>query len=94
MNMSYCRFQNTLTDLRDCREALEDFICQSPTDLGREEADAAMRLVMVCDEIANMVRVASDVKSDVRLSPSDIRYGLGLERESGDKTLTGAQKPV
>ena len=24
MNMSYCRFRNTLNDLKDCQEALEE----------------------------------------------------------------------
>ena len=45
-NMSYCRFQNTLGDLRDCLVALED-----NDDLSEEEARARKVLVKVCTEI-------------------------------------------
>ena len=49
-NMSYCRFRNTLTDLRDCYEALGE-----DTDplkgLSPEEAKAARSLLKLCDQI-------------------------------------------
>ena len=38
-NMSYCRFRNTLDDLRDCLQALED-----EKELSKEEADSAKRM--------------------------------------------------
>ncbi len=41
-NMSYCRFENTLGDLRACREALDD--------------GAAERLICICAEIADEYR--------------------------------------
>ena len=44
MNMSYCRFQNTRTDLRDC---LRNFA--NPESI--EEAVARKRLVELCREI-------------------------------------------
>lgn len=43
-NMSYCRFQNTLHDLRDCGEHLSD-------KLGEDEARARKRLILVCVDI-------------------------------------------
>jgi hypothetical protein len=43
--MGYCRFQNTLNDLRDCLEAMED------DDLSEEEAKARNSLVRVCIDI-------------------------------------------
>ena len=46
-NMSYCRFQNTLNDLRDCLEAL-----QNQDKLSADEARAAKRLISVASEIA------------------------------------------
>lgn len=42
--MSYCRFQNTLSDLRDCRNDLE---VES-----REEHDARRKLLKLCAELA------------------------------------------
>lgn len=44
MNMSYCRFQNTLGDLRDCFEAWDEVL--SP-----EEAHAKQKLIEVCQSI-------------------------------------------
>lgn len=49
-NMSYCRFQNTLKDLRDCAEALEE-IGDNLAELSKEEARAAAALIAVCQEI-------------------------------------------
>jgi hypothetical protein len=45
-NMGYCRFQNTLSDLRDCLEALEDAKPLSP-----EEFRAAVSLRELCEDI-------------------------------------------
>ncbi len=50
-NMSYCRFQNTLGDLRDCKEALDD-----EDDLpkkGTDEHWAMVRLIEVAKEIVD-----------------------------------------
>ena len=44
-NMDYCRFRNTLEDLRDCADAIND-------ELSAEEKRARDRLVEVCREIA------------------------------------------
>lgn len=46
MNMSHCRFQNTLMDLRDCQEAMDD------RDLSDEEREARAELIDVCWRIA------------------------------------------
>lgn len=45
MNMSYCRFQNTLQDLIDCHENIYD------ADLSKEEARARKRLIEICIQI-------------------------------------------
>lgn len=46
-NMSYCRFQNTLPDLRDCFDNLDD------SDLSPEEATARKGLVKLCQRIVD-----------------------------------------
>ena len=51
-NMSYCKFRNTLPDLRDCADAL----CDSDgdlSDLSEEEQNAARALIRLCREIAD-----------------------------------------
>ena len=45
MNMSYCRFENTLGDIRDCEANLFD-------DLEGREFRARKKLVEICVEIA------------------------------------------
>ena len=44
--MSYCRFQNTVGDLRDCYENWED-------DLSDEEKRAQARMLKLCKEIVD-----------------------------------------
>ena len=46
-NMSYCRFQNTAEDLRDCADNLFD-----DDDMSAEEIKARARLIRICREIA------------------------------------------
>lgn len=48
-NMSYCRFQNTLGDLRDCQDAMGE----DPDDLSFEERLARWHLVRRCVQIAS-----------------------------------------
>ena len=45
-NMSYCRFQNTLTDLNDCRDVINDV-----EDLSDEEKRARKWLIETCKDI-------------------------------------------
>jgi hypothetical protein len=51
-NMSYCRFRNTLSDLRDCAYALYQDLDDWKTDLSDEEARAARALLKLCGELA------------------------------------------
>lgn len=51
-NMSYCRFQNTLDDLRDCEEALQD-IGDNLAELSKEEFRAANSLIKLCKIIGS-----------------------------------------
>ena len=50
MNMSYCRFQNTVIDLADCLRALEE-INYDLTKLSDDEEQAARRLIEICKVI-------------------------------------------
>ena len=49
-NMSYCRFRNTLKDLKDCYQALFD-----GEELDEEEEKAKVLLVKLCKTIAEEV---------------------------------------
>lgn len=49
VNMSYCRFQNTLEALKDCQYALED----DDDELSEEEEAAKKRLIKLCQQIVS-----------------------------------------
>lgn len=51
INMSYCRFENTLTALRECDDALAES-CDPFSELSDEEKRAAKKLFKLCREIA------------------------------------------
>jgi len=53
-NMSYCRFGNTLIDLRDCLEHIND-------ELDYPEAKARRSLVEICQDI--LIELDADVDS-------------------------------
>ena len=44
-NMEYCRFENTLADLKDCNEHMDDAVLAS-------EAKARDQLIKLCADIA------------------------------------------
>lgn len=50
-NLSYCRFQNTVPDLSDCADALEE-IDGNLAELSEDEAHAADRLIQLCHRVA------------------------------------------
>lgn len=56
-NMSYCRFQNTLRDLRDCYESDDMW---DGEDLSDEEKRARLALIRLCAEIASDLGGESD----------------------------------
>lgn len=49
INMSYCRFRNTLAALRECRDALDEY---DETDRSEEEASALRKLLILCQQLA------------------------------------------
>lgn len=60
-NMSYCRFQNTVSDLRDCHEALSDLRVGDIEKLSEEELRAAKKLAIVC------LRIVTDLADEAGL---------------------------
>ena len=50
MNMSYCRFENTLKALQKCAEALAD-IDYDLNELSSDENYAARQLLRLCQQI-------------------------------------------
>ncbi len=62
-NMSYCRFENTLNDLRDCRKALQELFESEDKQLSEYESDAAMALIEECESIMQLVADTTDYET-------------------------------
>ena len=53
-NMSYCRFENTLKDLRDCYEALEESSIEDiEENASQYEKPCIRKLINLCTKISN-----------------------------------------
>ena len=52
-NMSYCRFENTSKDLKDCLEALKNPESEM-ADLSEYEKEGVRSLINICKEITDM----------------------------------------
>lgn len=58
-NMSHCRFRNTLNDLLDCEEKLEEMDGDF-RGLSEAEGIAARRLILVCGRINDQFLTPSE----------------------------------
>ena len=58
-NMSYCRFENTLADMRDCLNALEDGL--DAEELSSYEISALRSFADVADSIARRAQQIENV---------------------------------
>ena len=68
-NMSYCRFENTLQDLRDCECHLDE------AGLSENEQSARISLVLTCIRIAEMFEDMSEDEVRDDLDNSNSRGG-------------------
>lgn len=92
-NRSYCRFENTLEDLKGCAEHILD------DDLSEEEAAARKRLIKTCREIAAEAEAEDEGGVKTELSAADIKKYIedggcscpfcGDEFIAGDDVTTG-----
>lgn len=57
MNMSYCRFENTLRDLQDCAEHLHADLSGSAS-----ETRARRRLIELCQEIIDEIEDPDNIE--------------------------------
>lgn len=61
MNMSYCRFYNTLQDLKDCYYNIEDV-----EDMSLEEKRARKQLIEICMDIADNADYLLNIESEAK----------------------------
>jgi hypothetical protein len=86
MNMSYCRWQNTENDLRDCKADLEERSNGTAAEeLSREEFEAACRLVHAAQSLIDTVRNAVDIYGEAGLTLNQIRTGMAKIEEEAQR---------
>lgn len=54
-NMSYCRFENTLRDLCDCHNAIQELLAGDSEALSENELRCAVALVEQCKETLGLI---------------------------------------
>lgn len=69
-NMSYCRFRNTLQDLQDCSNALQEIIDNSGVDeygekLSFDERRAASNMYDLCQEFISLYEEMEDIEEEI-----------------------------
>lgn len=70
-NMSYCRFYNTVSDLKDCHANMEESV-------EGEEAVARLRLIQLCISIAN--DYADEVGADGQIETNQEAFYAAIRR--------------
>lgn len=74
-NMSYCKFHNTLIDLKDCRNTIEEMVTGDEDEtfsLSHEEARAAESLAEQCFDILALLCEHSGVDLDQHLDAREL----------------------
>ena len=59
-NMTYCRFENTLQELQDCKEALDEGALNDVMNMSGSEREAMFNLIELCQEISDEYGEAND----------------------------------
>jgi len=68
-NMSYCRFQNTFLDLRDCVDVIGEAVEEGKTfaelleELGTEEEYALKRMLTYCQDFIDNVNLLQEAQA-------------------------------
>ena len=63
-NMSYCRFQNTATDLRDSVNVLEDARDLNNLGLSSDEESAMKRMRMLCEDFLDACNRLEEMQAE------------------------------
>jgi hypothetical protein len=84
-NMSYCRFQNTAGDFRDCDEALEELIDGSSDPLSADELAAAKSLAKRACAMVERLAEAAGIDLDL----ADLRKKLPETLDSLNASTEG-----
>ena len=78
-NMSYCRWENTLSDLEDCVESFHEGVAN------RDEARARLRMMALAEELLSLYRSESEMVDGMELNAE----GRGEEEVESEEEVEG-----
>ena len=89
-NMSYCRFQNTVIDFKDCLDAMQEMLQDDPngttaSDLSQEEFYAMKDLLGMANDMVDQFGDGSDNDLPNTFEAFQQAYGEVMEREADDE---------
>ena len=61
-NMSYCRFQNTIGDMQDCIDNLDEHIREDD----RREYRARIKFIEMCKQVAEDYEDVEDIEKELK----------------------------
>lgn len=64
MNMSYCMFENTMRDMRQCLEAMDEAETLKELDLSRTEKNSYILLREFCQNFLDIAERLDETKND------------------------------
>lgn len=77
MNMSYCRYRNTLNAMTDCANDLEERCNGDAADmLDHEEFEAACQLALQAQRLINLIRKTGTFDTDQDLTSDQIHDAI------------------
>lgn len=91
-NMSYCRFQNTLTDLRDCSDALNDLEEQDGLKARRDFQAERIGVLEAKEEVTELEEV--ELESLIEIFNEESDEVLSEEEERAMKWLVQLCKEI
>ncbi len=91
-NMSYCRFENTNSDLEDCRDALVGLIEEQEGPLNPYELKAAKKLAVKCLEIVQMLAEHVGVPNLDDLTDADMERAVEAAQDTAVEGAKGEEE--
>ena len=64
MNMSYCMFENTMRDMRQCLEAMDEAETLKELDLSRTEKNSYVLLREFCQNFLDIAERLDETEND------------------------------
>lgn len=91
-NMSYCRFQNTLRDFRDCANALRELEAGNESPLSDDELAAAKDLLAEAADLLEAVLENTGTDAEMSVDADDVYRAVDAIQEQAEDMAEGTER--